>query len=70
LRFQQDRPVTVHPIKEYRRVPAVVSKGQSVSAGGTVGRVADQQLGADVHASIAGEVIAVTEDYVELRSKG
>lgn len=112
MRFQQDRPVTVHPMKEYRRVPlsmlrkrlkveeyecdapftadeprspqvriklkqhagqpaaAAVSPGQAVSAGDPVARMEGKNLGADVHTSIAGEVTAVTDAFVEVRAKG
>ena len=112
MQFKQDRPVTVHPMKEYRRVPLsmlrqrlkveeyecetpftsaepapgrvriklkqhagqpaapVVTPGQRVSAGETVGRMADKELGADVHSSIAGVVRSVTETHVEILAKG
>lgn len=110
LQFKQEKPVTVHPMKEYRRVPLsmlrqrlkvdeyecetpftaaepepkrvriklkqhagkpaapVVTCGQTVTVGETVGRMADRELGADVHGSIAGTVSAVTESYVEIQA--
>lgn len=112
MQFKQDRPVTVHPMKEYRRVPlsmlrkrlkveeyeceapyvaaaikpervriklkqhagkpaaAAVSAGQRVTAGETVGRMADGDLGADVHASITGVVSALTDAHIEIEAKG
>ncbi len=110
IQFRQEKPVTVHPMKDYRRVPlsmlrkrlkveeyetecpftessprpamvrirlkqhagrpahAVVTKGARVRAGEAVGRVPDNELGATVHASIAGQVTAVTDTYVEIQS--
>ncbi len=110
MQFKQEKPVTVHPMKEYRRVPLsmlrqrlkvdeyecetpfiaaeprpqrvriklkqhagkpaapVVTCGQTVAAGQTVGRMADRELGADIHGSIAGTVIAVTESYIEIQA--
>ncbi len=112
MQFKQERPVVVHPMKEYRRVPlsmlrkrlhveeyecdtpftaavlrpgrvriklkqhagkpaaASVSRGQIVASGDTIGRMADQDLGADVHASIAGVVHDVTETHIEILAKG
>jgi len=108
IQFQQAKPVRVHPMKEYRRVPqtmlrkrlnveeyegptpfiaktpapgkvrillkqhagqlanAVVKAGEAVKAAQAIGRVAEGALGADVHASIAGKVTAVTPQYVEI----
>ena len=112
MQFKQDRPVNVHPMKEYRRVPlsmlrqrlhveeyeceapfaaaelqpvrvriklkqhagkpaaATVLPGQKVAEGEAVGRMAAGELGADVHASIAGVVTAVTDGFVEIQAKG
>jgi Na+-translocating ferredoxin:NAD+ oxidoreductase RnfC subunit len=112
MQFKQDRPVTVHPMKEYRRVPlsmlrkrlkveeyeceapfavaqfsprqvriklkqhagkpasAVVSPGQRVAEGEAVGRMAENELGADVHTSITGTVAAVTEAHIEIHAIG
>jgi len=106
IRYVQQRPVAVHPLKEYRRVPLsmlrkrlkvdeyeceapfraeapeparvriklkqhagkpatpVVSRGDKVGVGQPVGRVAVDDLGAAVHASIAGTVKEVTADCV------
>jgi Na+-translocating ferredoxin:NAD+ oxidoreductase RnfC subunit len=46
-------------------VPAV-SSGDRVVSGQAIGRTAEGQLGADVHASIDGTVAAVTDTYVEI----
>ena len=112
MEFKQDRPVSVHPMKEYRRVPlsmlrqrlhveeyeceapfaaaelqpvrvriklkqhagkpaaATVLPGQKVAEGEAVGRMAAGDLGADVHASLAGVVTAVTDGFVEIQAKG
>lgn len=44
----------------------VVAKGDMVTAGQMVGNVADGALGAPVHASIAGKVVTVTGEYVDI----
>lgn len=108
LKFVQQRPVELHPMKEYRRVPlaqlrrrlqveeyesetpydgaefqpgavrirlkqhageaarAVVESGKKVKKGQVVGRVPEGKLGAHVHASIDGNVRAVTSEWVEI----
>ncbi len=108
LKFVQQKPVQVHPMKEYRRIPLaqlrkrlhveeyeretpfealklepqsvrikmkqhagqpaspVVGAGAKVKKGQVVGRVEEGKLGADVHASIAGKVRAVTPEAVEI----
>jgi Na+-translocating ferredoxin:NAD+ oxidoreductase RnfC subunit len=108
LKFVQQKPVQVHPMKEYRRIPLaqlrkrlhieeyeretpfealeltphavrikmkqhtghpaspVVGIGAKVKKGQVVGRVEESKLGADVHASIAGKVRAVSPDAVEI----
>lgn len=110
IRFVQEKPVEVHPMKEGRRVPTsmlrrrlgveeleseapfagdlpaprrvrlllsqhvgrpaspVVAEGARVGVGDPVGRVPDGELGADVHASIAGTVRRVTEREVEIEA--
>ena len=45
---------------------AVVRRGDTVGLGSVVGRVPAQDLGADVHASIAGTVVQVTDKFVEI----
>jgi Na+-translocating ferredoxin:NAD+ oxidoreductase RnfC subunit len=109
--FKQQKPVAVHPMKEYRRVPlsmlrkrlkveeyeceapftdaepkpervriklkqhagkpaaATVSAGQRVTAGETVGRMAEKDLGADVHSSVDGVVAVITETHIEIQAK-
>jgi Na+-translocating ferredoxin:NAD+ oxidoreductase RnfC subunit len=108
LKFVQQKPVAVHPMKEYRRIPLaqlrkrlhieeyeretpfdpvklspaavrikmkqhagqtanpIVGVGANVKKGQTVGRVEEDKLGADVHASIAGKVRSVTAEAVEI----
>jgi len=108
LKFVQQKPVQVHPMKEYRRIPLAqlrkrlhieeyeretpfealtltpsvvrikmkqhagqaaspgIGVGAKVKKGQVVGRVEENKLGADVHASIAGKVRAVTPDAVEI----
>ena len=58
-------------LKQHAGKPAAaaVSTGQSVGVGDTVGRMAPGDLGADVHASIAGVVRDVTETYIEIQAK-
>ena len=110
IKFVQQKPVTVHPMKEFRRVPlsqlrrrlkieafegetpyqaiehqprsvriklcqhvgkpatAVVQAGDRVEAGAPVGRVKAPDLGADVHASIAGTVKQVSDGFVEIQA--
>ncbi|MCC7175086.1 MAG: SLBB domain-containing protein [Bryobacterales bacterium] len=110
IKFVQQKPVAVHPMKEARRVPLamlrrrlkieayeaptpysaaehrprsvrillsqhvgqparpVVSPGDRVECGAAVGRVPEPEWGADVHASIAGKVKAVTQTYVEIEA--
>jgi biotin carboxyl carrier protein len=110
IKFVQQKPVAVHPMKESRRVPLaqlrrrlkieayegetpyqaidhkpgavriklsqhvgkpaapVVKVGEKVQCGTTVGRVAAPELGADVHASIAGTVKQVTEAFIEIEA--
>ncbi len=110
IRFVQEKPVRVHPMKEYRRVPLsmlrkrlkveeyeteapfnaneaapkrvwlrlkqhagkpatpVVAAGARVKRGEAVARVGAQDLGATIHASVAGLVRAVTEDSIEIDS--
>ena len=110
IKFVQQKPVTVHPMKEHRRVPlaqlrrrlkieayeretpyapidhrparvrillsqhagkparAAVKQGERVKPGATVGRMAPEELGADVHASIEGTVSRVTDSFVEIEA--
>ena len=110
IKFIQQKPVKVHPIKEGRRVPlkqlimklklqdydveapfsseeikvkhvriplqqhigktaqAVIKKGEMVKEGQLIGKVSDNELGANVHASISGKVKEVTEKFVLIES--
>jgi Na+-translocating ferredoxin:NAD+ oxidoreductase RnfC subunit len=49
------------PLKQHTGVPAqpVVKEGESIHAGQLIGRVPDDQLGANIHASIEGRVTAI-----------
>lgn len=49
---------------------AVVEVGRKVEAGDVVGEIPANALGARVHASIAGVVDEVTEQYVTIRAEG
>ena len=110
IRFEQAKPVQVHPMKEYRRVPQaqlrqrlgveaydsytpfiepgpqpkrvklatkqhtgvaakpVVKEGAKVRVGDAVARMDEGALGADIHSSIAGRVVKVTADWVEIEA--
>lgn len=110
IKFQQSKPVAVHPMKEYRRVPqsqlrqrlsveqyeshtpfineeprpasvriltkqhagkpatAVVREGDRVTAGQPVARMNEGELGANIHASIAGRVRRITPDAIEIEA--
>ena len=52
------------PLRQHVGAPceAAVSEGQTVSEGDVIGRVPAKQLGAPVHASIAGRVASVTPE--------
>ncbi|HOL72684.1 MAG TPA: 4Fe-4S dicluster domain-containing protein, partial [Bryobacteraceae bacterium] len=109
IKFTQQKPPTVHPMKEARRVPLsmlrrrlkveeyetatpfrntgftpgrvrirlqqhagkparpVVARGDRVEKGSLIGRMEASDLGANIHASIAGVVEAVTDEFVEIR---
>lgn len=108
IKFTQQRPVRVHPMKEFRRVPLhmlrkrlkveeyevdspfaeggpspasvrirlkqhagapaspVVAAGDRVSAGQTLARMKEKELGATIHSSIGGRVATLTQDFVEV----
>jgi Na+-translocating ferredoxin:NAD+ oxidoreductase RnfC subunit len=110
IRFVQQKPVRVHPMKEYRRVPQsqlrqrlqveryeshtpytpaeppvarvriltkqhagkpatpVVKENDRVERGQPVARMNPGELGADVHASIAGRVTRVAPDAIEIEA--
>ena len=110
IKFVQQKPVKVHPIKEGRRVPlkqliiklklqdydvstpfnskeitvnkvkiplqqhigvlakATAKKGEVVKAGSLIGRVNENELGANIHASINGRVTEVTDKYILIES--
>jgi Na+-translocating ferredoxin:NAD+ oxidoreductase RnfC subunit len=75
--FENDAPFTAVALEPARvRIklsqhagkPAVaaVARGDKVEKGAVIGRVAAEDLGANIHASIAGSVSAVTDSYVEI----
>jgi Na+-translocating ferredoxin:NAD+ oxidoreductase RnfC subunit len=110
IKFVQQKPVKVHPIKEGRRVPlkqlimrlklqdydvsapfnskeiavrrvkiplqqhigksaeAIVEKGETVEDGQMIGKISDDELGANIHASIDGRVTEVTDKYILIES--
>ncbi|MDD5627642.1 MAG: SLBB domain-containing protein [Elusimicrobia bacterium] len=68
LRQEPYAPALVRiPLKQHVGVPArpVVKTGQAVERGDLIGDLPEDQLGAPVHASISGQVTAVT-DFVEI----
>lgn len=106
IKFIQQKPVKVHPIKDGRRVPlpqlimklklndydvespynsgkisiskvriplqqhigkpavAIVKKGEMVEEGQMIGKIPDDVLGANIHASINGKVSQVTSENI------
>jgi len=106
IKFIQQKPVKVHPIKEGRQVPlkqlimklklqdydveapynsekisinkvriplqqhigkpaaAIVKKGEMVEEGQMIGKIPDEVLGANIHASINGKVSQVTSENI------
>jgi Na+-translocating ferredoxin:NAD+ oxidoreductase RnfC subunit len=110
IKFVQQKPVKVHPIKEGRRVPlkqlirklklqdydvdapfnsqnilvkkvkillqqhigkpahAIVKKGETVEEGQMIGKIKENELGANIHASISGKVREVTEEFISIES--
>ncbi len=57
-------------LKQHAGRPAepAVREGERVPKGAVLGRVGPQDLGADVHASIAGTISRVTGTYIEIRA--
>lgn len=51
-----------------KKATAMVKPGDHVGVGQLIGQVAQQDLGVNIHASLDGQVTAVTEDYVEICS--
>jgi len=106
VRYEQVKPVKVHPIKDGRRVPlkqlmkkldvtkynsetpftanapkpnkvfiklkqhagapakAIVKEGDIVSNGDLIAKIDENNLGANIHASINGKVTEITQDYI------
>ncbi|MBU0505591.1 MAG: SLBB domain-containing protein [bacterium] len=59
------------PINKHIGAPSLpaVNVGQSVSMGDMIATCPEKALGANYHASISGEVVEVTESYINLRKK-
>ena len=109
IKYEQVKPVKVHPVKDGRRVPlkqlmkklnvtqynkptpftegfktnvvkikmkqhagapadSIVKKGSVVKKGDIIGKVAEDALGANVHASISGVVTEVNDDFVKIEN--
>jgi len=110
IKFVQQKPVKVHPIKEGRRVPlkqlirklklqdydvdapfnsqnilvkkvkillqqhigkpahVTVKKGETVEEGQMIGKIKENELGANIHASLCGKVMEVTEEFILIES--
>ncbi len=110
IKFVQQKPVKVHPIKEGRRVPLkqlimklklqdydveapfnsknisvgkvriplqqhigkpaqpIVKKGKAVEEGQMIGKIPEDEIGANIHASINGKVTVVTEKFIMIES--
>jgi Na+-translocating ferredoxin:NAD+ oxidoreductase RnfC subunit len=110
IKFIQQKPVKVHPIKDGRRVPlkqlimklklqdydveapfnpknisvdkvkiplqqhigksarAIVSKGERIESGQPIGRMQEDELGSNIHSSIAGKVKEVNEKFILIES--
>jgi Na+-translocating ferredoxin:NAD+ oxidoreductase RnfC subunit len=108
VKFVQQKPVQVHPMKEYRRVPQsllrkrlkieeydvetpytearpkpstvrirlkqhagkpavpVVQEGAKVAKGQVIAKVAEPDLGADIHSSIGGKVRKISAEWIEI----
>jgi len=60
------------PLKQHIGAPcaAIVSVGQTVAAGDTIGKVPEGQLGAPIHASITGVVTQVGDTHIEIQARG
>ncbi len=76
-RYEAPAPLSEDPVEPARvriklrqhvgsPAQAVVKRGARVRVGDAVGRIAEGQTGADVHASIEGVVADVTPDCVEI----
>jgi len=109
IKYEQIKPVKVHPVKDGRRVPLkqlmkklnvtqynkqtpftkgfktdkvkiklkqhagapadpIVRTGMFVNKGDIIGKIPEDSLGANVHASISGEVREVNNDYVVIEN--
>lgn len=57
------------PLKQHIGIPAVpsVNKGDLVQQGDLIGKLEQGKVSANIHASIAGEVISVSDEYIEIK---
>ena len=58
------------PLKMHIGAPSlpVVREGEDVEKGRLIAKIPEGSLGARVHASISGKIIAVTRDYIEIKA--
>ncbi len=110
IKYIQEKPVKVHPIKEGRRVPLkqlvkklrleqydghtpftdkspapvkvkiplkqhvgeiavpLVSEGETVTRGAKIAHISGGKLGSEIHASISGRIIEVTQNYISIKA--
>ncbi len=71
LSEQERRPKEVRiPLKQHIGVPSIpaVREGQKVKQGDLIASIPEGKLGANVHASISGNVAEVTEKYIRLEA--
>ncbi len=69
LSEQERHPKVVRiPLKQHIGVPSIptVREGQEVKQGGLIASIPEGKLGANVHASISGKVLEVTEKYIRV----
>lgn len=57
------------PLKQHIGIPAVpsVNKGDLVQQGDLIGKLEQGKVSVNIHASIAGEVISVSDEYIEIK---
>lgn len=58
------------PLQQHigKTAKAIVKKGEVVEEGQMIGKIPDNELGANIHASISGKVKEVTEQFVSIES--
>jgi len=71
LNEQERQPKEVRiPLKQHIGVPATptVKEGDKVKRGDLIASVPDDKLGANVHASVSGKVVEVTEKHIRIQT--